>query len=40
MKSVTRRFTVSFNGTNVATLTDGGVTCDLNLDTWVVSNCH
>jgi hypothetical protein len=31
---------VTFNGSNIATLQDGGVTCDLNLDTHDVSNCH
>ncbi len=31
---------VTFNGTNVATLQDGGVICDLDLDTHAVSNCH
>ncbi len=36
----TRRLVVTFNGTNIATLLDGGVTCDLDLDTHNVSNCH
>ena len=39
-KTVTRRYVVTFNGTNTVTLTDGSLTCDLNLDLRTVSNCH
>jgi hypothetical protein len=34
------RFVVTFNGTHLVTLQAGGITCDLDLDTHVVSNCH
>jgi hypothetical protein len=36
----TRHLIVTFNGTNIATLQDGGITCDLDLTTHDVSNCH
>lgn len=39
-RTVTRRFVITFNGTNIVTLTDGALTCDLNLDLRTVSNCH
>lgn len=40
-RTVTRRYVVTFNGTNVATLQDGGLTCDLSLDMpHTVTNCH
>jgi hypothetical protein len=35
-----RHLVVTFNGTNIATLQDGGITCDLDLTTHAVSNCH
>lgn len=39
-RTVTRRFVVTFNGTNIATLQDGALTCDLDLALRTVSNCH
>jgi len=39
-RTVTRRFVVTFNGTGVATLQDGALTCDLDLALRTVSNCH
>jgi hypothetical protein len=39
-RTVTSLFIVTFDGTHIAQLQDGGVTCDLDLDTRTVSNCH
>lgn len=39
-RTVTRRFVVTFNGTNIATLQDGALTCDLDLTLRTVANCH
>jgi hypothetical protein len=39
-RNVTKRFVVTFNGSSIATLNDGSLTCDLDLLTRTVSNCH
>jgi len=39
-KTITRSAKVTFDGTSVAELQVGDLTCDLDLATWVVSNCH
>jgi hypothetical protein len=39
-KTITRSATVTFDGTSVAQLQVGALTCDLDLVTRVVSNCH
>ncbi len=39
-RTVMRSFVVTFNGTHIAQLMDGALTCDLDLDTGMVSNCH
>ena len=39
-RTVMRMFVVTFNGTHIAQLMDGALTCDLDLDTGLVSNCH
>lgn len=41
VRVVTRRYVITFNGTNTATLQDGGITCNLLLDPpHTISNCH
>ena len=40
-RTETQRFVITFNGTNTASLQDGGITCDLLLDPpHTISNCH
>jgi hypothetical protein len=39
-RTVTRRAEVIFNGTPNVTLDIGALTCDLDLETHAVTNCH